>query len=174
MTFGQLKSSYFEECDGVHNSKLWIVEIWRLDNWKARTLRNVMVYITLNTGFWDMTLFESVRDTPMQPSLTLECSQRILYPFFKLSPTSCFLSKFHHQQSTNEKKQLRFPQLDHHNSGNHLLKLTRLPLNRSHPSGYWRVAGSNLAEGMLVVVFIYLGTVIRFVTGIFSHGVWGW
>ena len=24
MTFGQLKSSYFEECDGVHNSKLWI------------------------------------------------------------------------------------------------------------------------------------------------------
>ena len=28
MTFGQLKSSYFEECDGVHNSKLWIVEIW--------------------------------------------------------------------------------------------------------------------------------------------------
>ena len=27
MTFGQLKSSYFEECDGVHNSKLWIVEI---------------------------------------------------------------------------------------------------------------------------------------------------
>ena len=27
MTFRQLKSSYFEECDGVHNSKLWIVEI---------------------------------------------------------------------------------------------------------------------------------------------------
>ena len=27
MTFGQLKSSHFEECDGVHNSKLWIVEI---------------------------------------------------------------------------------------------------------------------------------------------------
>ena len=50
MTFGQLKSSYFEECDGVHNSKLWIVEIWRLDNWKARTLRNAMVYITLNCG----------------------------------------------------------------------------------------------------------------------------
>ena len=25
MTFGQLKSSYFEECDGVHNSKLWIL-----------------------------------------------------------------------------------------------------------------------------------------------------
>ena len=30
--FGQLKSSYFDECDGVHNSKLWIVEIWR-SNW---------------------------------------------------------------------------------------------------------------------------------------------
>ena len=27
MTFGQLKSSYFEECNGVYNSKLWIVEI---------------------------------------------------------------------------------------------------------------------------------------------------
>ena len=27
MTFGQLKSSYFKECDGVHNPKLWIVEI---------------------------------------------------------------------------------------------------------------------------------------------------
>ena len=26
MTFGQLKSSYFEEYDSVHNSKLWIVE----------------------------------------------------------------------------------------------------------------------------------------------------
>ena len=50
MTFEQLKSSYFEECDGVHNSKLWIVEIWRLNNWKARTLRNAMVYITLNCG----------------------------------------------------------------------------------------------------------------------------
>ena len=50
MTFGQLKSSYFEECDGVHNSKFWIVEIWRLDNWKAHTLRNAMVYITLNFG----------------------------------------------------------------------------------------------------------------------------
>ena len=50
MTFGQLKNSYFEECDDVHNSKLWIVEIWRLDNWKARTLRNAMVYITLNCG----------------------------------------------------------------------------------------------------------------------------
>ena len=32
MTFGQLKSSYFEECDGVLNSKLWIVEIWRYSN----------------------------------------------------------------------------------------------------------------------------------------------
>ena len=32
MMFGQLKSWYFEECDGVHNSKLWIVEILRLDN----------------------------------------------------------------------------------------------------------------------------------------------
>ena len=32
MTFGQLKSSYFEECDGVHNSKLRIDEIRRLDN----------------------------------------------------------------------------------------------------------------------------------------------
>ena len=50
MTFGQLKSSYFEECDGVLNSKLWIVELWRLDNWKSRTLRNAMVYITLNCG----------------------------------------------------------------------------------------------------------------------------
>ena len=27
MTFGQLKSSYFEECDGVRNSKLWIVDV---------------------------------------------------------------------------------------------------------------------------------------------------
>ena len=52
MTFGQLKSSYFEECDGVHNSKLWIVEIWRLDSWKVRTLRNAMVYITLNCGLF--------------------------------------------------------------------------------------------------------------------------
>ena len=51
MTFGQLKSSYFEECDGVRNSKLWIVEIWRLYSWKARTLRNAMVYITINCGF---------------------------------------------------------------------------------------------------------------------------
>ena len=32
MTFEQLNSSYFEECDDVHNSKLWIVEICRLDN----------------------------------------------------------------------------------------------------------------------------------------------
>ena len=31
MTFGQLKSSCFEECDDVHNSKLWIVE--RYDVW---------------------------------------------------------------------------------------------------------------------------------------------
>ena len=33
MTFGQLKSSYFEECDGVHNSKLWIVEndVWTIE-----------------------------------------------------------------------------------------------------------------------------------------------